>query len=171
MTEETAGVPRLDYSKPPSRYSEPVLIGEEWHVVGPFWAENFGTEALATKAAWTHYKAKHDPPGTSTVDDAMFGWCFVIETRHYSWPRECSRPLREHHEAGPSGASARAAAWAWYDRRLALANILDDDGAAYLLDGCPEVWPRILAWSNEQVSKVERSLQNADAKMPEVMRG
>ena len=46
--------------------------------------------------------------------------------------------------------AARAAAWAWYDRRLG---------------------PRCLTWSDDQVSEVERRLVDSTAEMPEALRG
>lgn len=102
-------------------------------------------------AAWAHYKAHHDPPGgpESWVDN--------------------SDPLLADFER-----EVRAAGWARYERRLALAGKVDTD---YRLDGpgdagdATSAWPRCLTWSNGQVAAVEHWLADAGAEMPEVLRG
>jgi len=72
----------------------------------------------------------------------------------------------------PSQAEARAAAWAWHDRRHALAERLRS-GLGDRLGRCDglDFWPVILTWSDAQVAEVERWLVDSTAEMPEVLRG
>mgnify|MGYP000609011271 CR=1 FL=1 len=70
--------------------------------------------AVAIADAWAHYKARNDPPGLQTFVSAERSWWRAAFPGHY--------------HAGtshPTQAEARAAAWAWYERRLALADALE----------------------------------------------
>lgn len=51
-------------------------------------------------------------------------------------------------------AEARAAAWAWYERRLALACRHDVESGALLDDP----WPICLSWTDERMAAVEEWL-------------
>jgi hypothetical protein len=89
-----------------------------------------------------------------------------------------------YHDGYKTATAARAAAWAWYDCRLGLAEkwqrIYDTDGDARQLAvvryrGADDEmafdnwWPRCLTWPDEQVAKVERWLADSTAEMPEVL--
>lgn len=70
---------------------------------------------------------------------------------------------RQHASGTRHGpASARAAAWAWYDRRLALANRL----VVQFHEDQRPAWPHILAWPDDQVAELERKL-DGDTWLPE----
>jgi len=163
MAEETE---RLDYSKrPPDSQIMQSTMGC-WH------ARIFGsvtacqrTSAGAIGDAWAAWKVKNDPPGMRIDWDAVTGHGFTVDTGAAS--------IRENVVAGPPAlggseagerarATARAAAWTWHDRRLALSLRL---GA---LDGVTN-WPAALTWSDEQVAEVERWLVDF-AVLPEVLR-
>lgn len=159
MTEETAEVPQLDYSKPPPgfRISGPPSHSEH-------------TQA-AIRDAWAYYKTDNDPPGflvtgDEAADDGSGG--------NAAWllPERVLLAGDGYHGGYATTSSARTAAWAWYDRRLALAERLrcalgDRLGRCDGLD----FWPVILTWSDEQVAEVERWLVDSTAEMPEVLRG
>jgi hypothetical protein len=61
---------------------------------------------------------------------------------------------------------ARAAAWAWYKRRLSACAQFERE-----VEFGPDLWPRALTWSDDQVAEVERWLVDSTAEMPEVLRG
>ncbi len=105
----------------------------------------------------------NDPPGMQVAGPAG-------NTTLWSW-----RLLSGAHEAvlwSRSEAEARAAAWAWYDRRLALHERLRC-GLGDRLGRCDglDFWPLILSWSDDQVAEVERWLVDSTVGMPEVLRG
>lgn len=178
MTEETADIQRLDYGEPPPGYQVGQGSEAQWYWVrGPVDGEGhrgdiaLGEDAALT-AAWTHVKVHHDPPGVY----------------------RCG-PLALYITFGPGLPQllSRTEAWAWYDRRLALAAkldvalIVDEEpfkgriirtvvpaGEARHFDGEQRpyaAWPRILTWSDEQVAEVERWLADSNAETPEVLRG
>ena len=180
MTEETAEVPQLDYSKPPPgfRISGPPSHSEH-------------TQA-AIRDAWAYYKTDNDPPGflvtgDEAADDGSGG--------NAAWllPERVLLAGDGYHGGYATTSSARTAAWAWYDRRLALAAkldvalIVDEEpfkgriirtvvpaGEARHFDGEQRpyaAWPRILTWSYDQVAEVERWLADSTAEIPEVLRG
>lgn len=102
--------------------------------------------AKAIAAAWAHYECERDPPGMETFD--------------YRWDTRDA---------------ARAAAWAWYWRRVAVGDVLVQ-GAVSISERWSSMpappkrgWPRCLTWSDEQVSEVERWLAEGGAP-PEVLR-
>jgi hypothetical protein len=161
------GAERLDYSWPPAGYT---LHGEhEWSVDSTgYWGSN-GTDADSRKhtgltRAWTHFKANSDPPGLTEIfqcagrvdGKVVRGWKF----RFGIASDEALYPDRE---------AARAAAWAWHDRRHALAELLGRVAASIVREG--DAWPRILTWADKQVAEVERWLRDSTAEMPEVLRG
>jgi hypothetical protein len=98
-------------------------------------------------AAWAHYKLRHDPPGLPSFSSAR-----VVE-----WYG--------------SSAEARAAAWSWYERRLALLARLEVAEAVMRTFIVDDLWPVILTWSDDQVAEVERWLVDPTAEMPEVLGG
>lgn len=140
MTEETA---RLDYSKPPSEYAEAlarplVACGSDidvkkleadladWKRSGMLLVPA-GTKVSFPSLAemWAHHKAHNDPPGMRTA------W----STGDAVTPL----PLEALVEA-------RAKAWAWHDRRHALAARLT----------LQDAWPRCLRWTDSECDQVDR---------------
>jgi predicted RNA-binding Zn-ribbon protein involved in translation (DUF1610 family) len=112
----------LDYSKPPPGYAvrfedSSVQDGSGpplWWWGDPHYAASVESEAEALAAAWAHYKAHNDPPGLD-----VNAWGFGQRGIEAAW----WRPLSDD----AALASARTAAWAWYDRRLAVhARVADD---------------------------------------------
>lgn len=138
-------VQRLDYSKPPPGYRvEADSLGIwGWEGGGGCFDSVVG-EGDARASAWTHYKAHNDPPGLD-----VNAWGFGRRGTDAAW----WRPLF----SDAALASSRAAAWAWYDRRLALAEQLSSKLGNRLgrCDGLV-LWPVILTWSDEQAAEVER---------------
>lgn len=153
------------------------------------------TEADALAAAWAHYKTKQDPPGMlvshklkAPALEWWAAWVFLDGS---------GRCLRV---AVGAEAEARAAAWAWHDRRYALAESLHNgtfcpdchsqdayvepiDDKTTTQPWCTEcdvemgslfdddLWPLLLAATDEQVAEVERWLRDSTAERPEVLRG
>lgn len=181
MTEETATVARLDYSKPPPGYTLTESCGW-WPADGKDELvrddESYDTEADALAAAWAHYKAHNDPSEVVAVVRYMppIPW--------WAYP-------------GQLDDVARSAAWAWHDRRLALCRTLDngvwcpecgsDEAHIEAIDDktctqpwCTEcdvemgsmfddLWPRCLTWTDDQAAEVERWLRDSTAEMPAVL--
>ncbi len=160
MTQDT--IERLDYSKPPPGYrvSPPEDDGL-----------SFADHAEAMSDCWMEYKAEHDPPGMEVfcwpkekASDPPTAWCVALRGKvHFAAftepePDAC-RPNAE--------TEARMVAWAWHDRRHALAARIET-GEEY---GQDLPWPRCLTWTDEQVAEVERWLTDSTAEMPEVLRG
>ncbi len=169
-------VARLDRTKPPPGYVvRPDMRGAFGpHPTGPGYEfacgnlirGSYDAEAEATAAAWAHYECEHDPPGMETFDypggGAVFGYV------RDGWP-----------EQAPGGwdtrDAARAAAWAWYWRRVAVGDVIVREqvgiGERWAAMPVPpkRAWPRCLAWSDEQVAEVERWLAEGGAP-PEVLR-
>ncbi len=165
-----ATIDRLDYSKPPRFYLERSSDPQEEAALfadAAYEACYLGmTRGESLLAAWAHYKAHSDPPGLTEIfrcgglidGEVIRGWKF----RFGIASDEVLCPDRE---------AARAAAWAWYDRRLALAAQLDHVEAPEEARSVDEGASHMLTWSDEQVSAVERWLANSTAEMPEVLRG
>lgn len=184
MTEETA-VALLDYSKPPPGY---VCAGRFWHkediddtqflldsasgfAEAPAMSSCAARIAAGLAAAWAHYKAHNDPQGMRTRPWGLGGWVF-----HFSLsiePKLGPRTVMVGDDGQPyaSEADARAAAWAWHDRRLALADALGMVTMPSSAGVRTPFWPRCLTWPDEQVAEVERWLRDSTAEMPEVLRG
>jgi hypothetical protein len=76
------------------------------------------TETDALAAAWAHHKAEHDPPGMQVfvwpkekASDPPTAWCVALRGKvHFA-----------AFEGAEGETTARAAAWAWHDRRRAIA--------------------------------------------------
>lgn len=168
MTDPT-DIPRLDYSKPPLGHTIAWRThgAREWSFKSPEGIRlprpangcddlaEYTTQRLALAAAWDHYKAHNDPPG-------MLLW--VAAMLRERWAGEV--------------AALRPAAWAWHDRRHALADKLRDEDIRRVMDCDPGyplpgavAWPRCLTWTDEQVVEVERWLADSAVEMPEVLRG
>ena len=126
MTQGTAQVERLDYIKPPPGFT---VFASDNSPVAKFYDP--------LKEAWASYRARHDPPGIDVArahGHPIPWWAY----------RERLCLLGRDSEA-----EARAAAWAWYDRRLALAHT----GVA---------WPLVLTWSDEVCAAAEANCARFD---------
>jgi len=159
----THQVERLDRTQPPPGFDLRKLEkGLQMTVVV---ARVWGPRAVA--AAWEVHEREYDPPGLVVWPDPLAGddvWWWGDEDRNYG-PEQRDE------------ADARAAAWAWYWRRVAVADTLDTESCNearsprlwWALKRAP-VWPRCLAWSDEQLAVVERWLAEG-GELPEVLRG
>ena len=139
MTQETApSVERLDFTKPPLGYE--VDLDDDQEVNPGLWtwstdggrtrgAEPQGAEYEALEDAWSHYKGEHDPPGMRVVLGVGLWGFDVFQTRGL-WDPSVRDGLWNK-------AAARAAAWSWYETRLALADKLDRADIA-----CPQCGSR-----------------------------
>ncbi len=137
MTEETATIQRLDYSKPPPGYT--VRFEDSsgangdgpplWWYGAPHCLASMGSEAEALAAAWAHYKAHNDPPGMwsgQARGEHPGGYGYALMESSHEHPLEADFERID---------DARAAAWAWYDRRLALTSRLDT-APGFRVDHC-----------------------------------
>ena len=172
MTQETA-VARFDYSKPPPGYAvEHSRRTHDFGIrVGWWWKHIERWVAGSLGDAWVHYKERNDPPGMRVVL-GLGVWGFDVFRWRGLWVPNIRDGIWDE-------TAARAAAWAWHDRRLALASRL---AQPEMLPKCPRdpaaeamfgtaAWPRCLTWSDEQVAEVERWLVDSTDEMPEVLRG
>jgi len=131
---------QLDYSKPPPGYMVHDLNDDGW-----WWRVDepedgclapYEQESEALSDAWTHYKASNDPPGMWSGQSVAGTFGFGA---HLKDGASCGLDAGHH----DSEASARVAAWTWYDRRLAL---IESHGA---------LWPDCLAWEDTLCSEIE----------------
>ena len=142
MTKETAW---LDYTNPPNGYE----INEQWWRAAATqqhrWWGTLGHTGL--ESAWSHYKSYNDPPemrviGTGDLDQTFDG------VRHFFLSRTGSA------ENAVARGEARAAAWAWYDRRRAIVLDIDEQtcsGGKHLA-----AWmSAALAWTDAECAEVE----------------
>jgi hypothetical protein len=141
---------RLNYSAPPPGY--------EWSG-GRTYVVEMLAEAIA--AAWASHKLHNDPPGVVSSWDDEPGAYLHVDGR-------CVAALDGGHDPK---VVARAAAWAWYDRRLELepeeGSLLEDhDGAP--VPAAP-VWPLCLSWPEHQLEAIERWQADSSVKMPAVL--
>lgn len=174
-----ADIPRLDYSAPPPLF-DPQLLPQNLRLTIET-ADVWGPNAIA--AAWALTKERSDPPGMFVRSDASspmgdkrstaWGWgpLVIINGIQHALLFKVS-----DHATRPAEPTARAAAWAWYERRLALAECLAGFGdfEAARTGSCPW-WPVCLFWSDDQVSAVERWMADpagvdGPAELPEVLR-
>ena len=151
-------VARLDYSKPPPGFDIAVLPSSLTKSVT---TASVWDDPNVLAAAWDYCRVYFDPPGA--MNCGPLGLYVTFGPR---LPRMLSR----------------SAAWAWYDRRHALvgqivtvADLMSCGRAEF--EGDPPIemirfgmWPRCLAWSDEQVAEVEFWLRDSTAEMPEVLR-
>lgn len=170
-----SSVDRLDFSKPPNDYL--VWFDDGWSCV--CWGlEDDGqaintpddnlTEEAATAAAWAHCKARHDPPGMrvesckGAASSPRSGW-FVVVLLHGDVSHWLFVKLTE--------AEARAAAWAWYEDALEVADLLGGES------GPAETWPKRcswpipMRWSADERASVRAWAAGPGHAMPEVLRG
>lgn len=162
-------VERLDFSQPPPGYW---TTGEARRRALGSGDASPAMVAAITGAAWAHYKARHDPPGFRVSLWESWSPAPAVST-FFTWEFEAPGLVIK--------SDARAAAWAWYERRLALALRFDmgDEVDAHVNPALQDVveaqgwstWPRILTWTDEQVAEVERWLVDSTAEMPEVLDG
>lgn len=160
MSEETCKqglqVERLDYSRPPPGYT----VADELEGDEPSWTVRFDgdvvdsgmTRERAFAFAWELYKAENDPPGMwiesgGFAEDDLVFWGVGHERDD------------DNATASTSYGAARAAAWAWHDRRHALARMFEQAAEimgrpAFPSDPAP-AWADMLTWSDEQVAAVE----------------
>lgn len=151
MTQETAW---LDYTDAPPMYD----IGPDTcdNAGGWFWIRGpqngegdrgdiGSTEANVLADAWSHYKQDHDPPGMR-VDMGIGVWRFAWKVRHGEWSN-INNPMWNL-------ADARAAAWAWHDRRRAIVIDIDEQtcsGGKHRAE-----WMSIaLTWTDAECAEVE----------------
>ena len=122
----TSAVERLDYTNAPPGYRVGrkgfILYaqdGEHVRIV----ARIASSTAEALAAAWAHYKREHDPPGF-TVRGFRFGAGWVADVAVGIKPTaESTLVLVDDNGAVfVDACAARVYAWAWHDRRHALAE-------------------------------------------------
>ena len=166
----TQPIARLDRTQPPPGYTLTPSCGvwvadKRGDLIRE--ADSFDDEADARAAAWDHYEREHDPPGLE-VRTLGAGW--AVSLRGIIDPGPGIRTVI----TGPTPwtmAEARAAAWVWYWRRVAVANDLDNLSIrdfAGTPRGCVTRWPECLVWLDEQVFTVERWISNG-GDTPEVL--
>jgi hypothetical protein len=158
-------VARLDRSEPPEGYqvgrgqwSCPAAVQPGTIQGKPWTSARFCTEGQELECAWTHREARQDPPGMR-VEVANGVATAGVAT---AWV-DCdpSGPVPAWRRRGGIEADARAAAWAWYWRRVDLANRLDASPLGMPGTKRGNGW---LEWTDEDCEKVERALA-------EVLRG
>ncbi len=180
MAEKTCmEVQRLDRTQPPPGYEVVGTGGASWakRPRPARWSVRLNgqhlqfeqTKTWGIAAAWAHYEREHDPPGMwARLDSSTGGGLWGVGSWWFTTSAE---------------AAARAAAWAWYWRRAALAAEVERKtqvkiGGAWvdrrLLLSDVDVWPRCLAWSEEDVTTCEAWLKAEQAvlqvRAPEVLR-
>src|SRR5574338_960933 len=137
MNEETADtIARLDRAMPPPGYDH---HGQDqlgnWIVVRH--AEVIGhVGPRGISIMWEHYEARHDPPGMRVYRDDEGDaptWLWYIAVGE----SPAIDGGEQDHEV------ARAAAWAWYWRRVALSLAMESSG----IEVYKAVWPACLAWA------------------------
>lgn len=181
-------IERLDFSKPPPGYDvvangfdqERFPVERRWHATSELHSSNnHASEANANAAAWTHHKARRDPPGMWS------GYCGILPLCDQYRPRMgVSIPGVAHLELYVSAerpgtceeakAMGRAAAWAWYEDAVEVADLLDGENGP--TETWPErcAWPRPLRWTAEQRNEVRRWVADGGVVAgwaPEVLRG
>jgi len=152
MTQETPIW--LDYNKPPPGYRiDEQDDGEwDWSVGGDVPSDGnahlITTESDALAAAWAHYKSEHDPPGMwsgQARGEHPGGYGFALMGSDHGHPIEADFERID---------DARAAAWAWHDRRRAIVVDINDQTCS----GGRELaaWlARAIAWTEAECSEIE----------------
>lgn len=118
----------------------------------------------AVQAAWEHFdkqppKLRHDPPGLVSHEDR-----FCLKESRDGLGTILGRT---YHVAGLRGLS-RVAAWDWYIRRLEIHEAMSRRALQAIFKGLGNTWPAVLAWTDEQVTDVERWMANPSSELPEV---
>lgn len=161
MAQET-DVVRLDFGKAPPGYAVgrdvdgylfidagKIRHSSALHNLGGDWRED-----VALSRAWAHYKAANDPPGMWTdweADDKHFApdgpgeWSFGTYAPD---GRSMIESLGENDR--DNRCYVRAKAWAWHDRRHALAARLEGEGVQL------DMWPAALAWTDDECDECGR---------------
>ncbi len=151
-----ADIARLDFTGPPPGYT--------WDERRRSYLRDIHDDLVGPLAeAWPHYKARFNPPGMFTREvagtyakpapSAVWGPFFEHAGRQFNlvFGVAGATPVEQR------AATARAAAWRWYEARVGLYNILRK------LNPPREFWPVILTWLDEQVAEVNQFLvDNAD---------
>lgn len=98
-------------------------------------------EQQAQIRAWEHYESRHDLPGMDIIRGALEA---------------------VYRAAGDLSLLTRAAAWAWYWRRVAVSLAMEASG----IEAYKSVWPDCLAWPDKTVAHHEAAMRLLG--MPEV---
>ena len=140
MTQETAW---LDYTKAPHGFE---VNGQWWRTVTTKQSRWWGTLGLdGVASAWSAVKEHHDPPGmeveeVESVVPEIDGWGFTVGNQQWS------ADWRE--------SEARAAAWAWHDRRRAI--VIDIDEQLCSRGNSLAAWMTLaIAWTDAECAEVE----------------
>jgi hypothetical protein len=174
-------ISKLDFSKPPRG----AVVMDD--------GDDEETRA-SIDSAWEEHEVENDPPGmTVTVDpftgDDVYWFALDPPPGHFA---DCLPGEYVDNEA-----DARAAAWGWYKRRLALAEKLyhgvwcpecgSDEAHVEAIDEktttqpwctecdvemggvCDDIWPRCLTWTDEQVAEVEAWTGDTSQPQPTVL--
>lgn len=132
-----ATVERLDFSKPPAAT----------------WLEGDGYGRGAIPEAWSQYKVHYDPPGLMVCEDRGKWWWATTQAV------SASTGWRGQMQDGGTvtRCEARAAAWAWHDRRLKLVLSLEDVGVQI------DMWPTALLFDDNHCRSCEQWLGRGPA--------
>lgn len=143
-------VERLDFTQHPPGYEIGLGVTSgadawEWHANDgdPHACGEEDDEAATLAAAWASYKASNDPPGMSVAwepddpTDEHSDGEWLITTSILGPTLVCQWLTKRYDDKDASEAEARANAWVWYERRLALDTQLQDDVIA-----CPDCYSR-----------------------------
>ena len=141
-------VERYDFSRPPPGYfREP---GTE------FVRQGHGKRRTLTEA-WARWKTRRDPPGMEVQAGASgqsWGWgphnIVVGDRKHGQW-----------FTGAASEEKARAAAWDWYLRRLAIVVALEFVGVTL------DLWPAALLWTDEDCAAIDAWLRRGPSWLPD----
>lgn len=119
-------------------------------------------------ATWEEFKQLRDPPGMWVGFNRRLTDMATADTRvgvgHYELSVSQAVKYDESAEHGTEEwrKVGRADAWAHYDRRLAVANRLDDLECGLQPICKRPLWPRILTWPDHLVAYAESYLVNDD---------
>lgn len=137
---------RFDRSKPPPGY---MIVSADSQCFRWITARAHGEPCenadQAIHLAWNRHEDEHYPPGMQVfvwpkekASDPPTSWCIAPHGKRYVAER-ATEP------------EARAAAWAWYWRRVAVVTLAERAGCKV------PAWPDVLALSDEAVARVERT--------------
>lgn len=146
-------VARLDFAGPPPGYT---WDGRRTGYLRDIYDDLVGS----LLDAWTHYKARFDPPGIITTPDASRPG--LDHRRHRGrceWTINITVGGKQFcltFNAADQPA-ARTAAWAWHDRRNILAKSLEDEGMQIPL------WPALLVRTDDDCEACESWLKRGPA--------
>lgn len=137
-----ADIERFDFDgPPPGYYREP----------GSDLVRQGHGKARTLAEAWARWRAVRDPPGMETREwtgpDKAWIWSVVA--------------MPERRGLAGSPEAARAAAWGWYGRRLALVLALEDVGVQL------DLWPAALGWSEDECATIDAWLLRGPSWLPD----